>query len=93
MFLGKGVQEICSKCTGEHPLRSVISIKLQGNFIEITHRHGCFTVNLLHIFRAPFPRNTSGWLLLFFPDASHLCLSEGVDLREDVDSPTRLESR
>ena len=93
MFLGKGVLEICSKFTGEHPCRSAISIKLQSNFIEITHRHGCFTVNLLHIFRTAFPKNTSGWLLLFFLDASHLCLSEGVDLKEDVDSPTRLESR
>ena len=44
--------------------RSVISIKLLCNFIEITFRHGCSPVNLLHIFRTPFPRNTSGWLLL-----------------------------
>ena len=34
------------------------------NFIEIIRRHGCFPVNLLHIFRAPFSKNTSGWLLL-----------------------------
>ena len=34
------------------------------NFIEITLRHGCSPVKLLHIFRAPFPKNTSGWLLL-----------------------------
>ena len=26
--------------------------------------HGCFPVNLLDIFRTPFPMNTSGWLLL-----------------------------
>ena len=26
--------------------------------------HRCSPVNLLHIFRTPFPRNTSGWLLL-----------------------------
>ena len=32
----------------------------------IALRHGCSPVNLLHIFRAPFPRNTSGWLLLVF---------------------------
>ena len=38
--------------------------KLQSNFIEIALRHGCSPVNLLHIFRTPFPRNTSGWLLL-----------------------------
>ena len=38
--------------------------KLQSNFIEIALRHGCSPVNLLHIFRTPFPRNTSWWLLL-----------------------------
>ena len=38
--------------------------KVAYNFIEITLRHGCFPVNLLHIFRTPFPRNTSGRLLL-----------------------------
>ena len=52
MFLKKGVLKIYSKFTGEHPSRSVISIKL------LSH------VNLLHIFRTPFPKNTSGWLLL-----------------------------
>ena len=32
VFLGKGVLKICSKLTGEHSCRSVISIKLQSNF-------------------------------------------------------------
>ena len=32
--------------------------------IEITFRHGCSPVNLLHIFRTPFSRITSWWLLL-----------------------------
>ena len=35
-----------------------------SNFIEITLRHGCFPINLLHIFRTPFPKNTFGRLLL-----------------------------
>ena len=26
--------------------------------------HGCFPVNLLHIFRKVFPKSSSGWLLL-----------------------------
>ena len=39
-------------------------LHLQSNFIEFTLRLGCSHVNLMHIFRAPFPRNTSGWLLL-----------------------------
>ena len=46
------------------PCRRFISIKLLCNFIEIAHWHGCFPVNLLHIFKTPFPRNTSGLLLL-----------------------------
>ena len=64
MFLGKGVLKLCSKFTGEYPCRSVISIKMQSNFIEITLRHRCYPVNLLHIFRACFPEYTSGRLLL-----------------------------
>ena len=39
---------------------------LQNKFIEITLRHGCSPVNLLHIFRTPFIKNTFGWLLLHF---------------------------
>ena len=64
VFLRKGLLKICSKFTWEHACRSAISIKLQSNFIEIAFRHGFSTVNLLHIFRIPFPRNTYGWLLL-----------------------------
>ena len=33
--------------------------------IKIALRHGCSPVNLEHIFRTPFPKNTSGGLLLF----------------------------
>ena len=66
MFLGKGVPETWSKFVGEHPCRNGISIKLQSNFIEIALQHGCSPVNLLHIFRTPFPRNTFGCLLLDF---------------------------
>ena len=47
----KGVQKIRSKFTGEHS-------------VEITLRHGCSLVNLLNIFRTPFPKNTSEELLL-----------------------------
>ena len=55
VFLLKGVLKICSKFTGEHPCRSII---------EITLPHGCSPVNLLHIFRKPFTKNTSERLLL-----------------------------
>ena len=57
VFLSKGVLKICSKFTGEHSCRSV------SNFIKITLPYSWSPVNLLHIFRIPFPRNSSGWLL------------------------------
>ena len=64
VFSGKGVLKICCNFTGEHPCRSVISIKLFYNFIKITLRHGCSHVNLLHIFRKSFHKNTFEWQLL-----------------------------
>ena len=64
VFLGKGVLEVCSKTTGEQPRPSTISIKLQSNFIEIELRHGYSPVNLVHISRTSFPKNTSERLLL-----------------------------
>ena len=66
VFLGKCILKICSKFTREHPCRSAISIKMQSNFVEITLQHGCSPVNLLHIFRTTFLKNSSGWLLLLF---------------------------
>ena len=36
------------------------------NFIEITLWHECSPINLLHILRTPFPKNTSKGLLLNF---------------------------
>ena len=66
VFLGEGVLKIWRNDTVEQPCWSAISIKLQSNFIEITLRHGCSPVNLLHIFRTAFPKNTSEQLLLVF---------------------------
>ena len=40
-------------------------LKLQSNFIEIALRHGCSPVNLLHISRTSFYKNTHGGLLLY----------------------------
>ena len=56
VFLRKCVLKICSKFIGEQQCQSLISIKLLCNFIEITLRHGCFPVNLLHIFWTPFSK-------------------------------------
>ena len=64
VFLGKGVLTICSKFTGEHPYQSVISIKLQSNFIKITLRYRCSPVHLLDVLRTTFRKNTFEGLLL-----------------------------
>ena len=43
---------------------------MQSNFIEIALRNGCSPVNLLYSLRTPFPKNTSGWLLLMLSTLS-----------------------
>ena len=93
MFLRKGVLKICSKFTGEHPCRSVISIKLQSNFIEITLWHGCSPVNLLRIFRTLFSKNTFGWLLLYISITSRQNIIQVVkyfsfDKHQPTESPS-----
>ena len=62
--LQKGALKIWSNFTGKHPRGKKISIKLLCNFIKMTLPHGCSPVNLLHIFRTPFNKNTSGGMLL-----------------------------
>ena len=73
--------KISSKFTGEHPCLSVMSIKLLCRFIEITLCHGCSPVNLLHIFRTPFLKNTSEWLLLILLEEINAASSKYVDLQ------------
>ena len=58
VFLGKGVRKFAPN------LQENNHAEVRSNFIEITLRHGCSPVNWLHIFRTPFPKNTSGRLLL-----------------------------
>ena len=65
-FLVKGVLKIFSKFTGEHPCQSAISIKLLCKVIEIALRYGCSPVDLLHIIRTPFSKNTSRRILKHF---------------------------
>ena len=81
VFLGKGVLKICSKFTGEHRCRSVISIKLLCNFIEIVFQYGCSLANFLHILehlfirthrKCCFCRLEAFWKLRILP----LCSSE-----------------
>ena len=81
--LGKGVMKICSKFNAEQTCQSVISIKLLSNFIEITLRHGCSPVNLLHIFRTPFTENTF-WRLLLYHDTINEHTSTNSELSADL---------
>ena len=55
-----------------YPCQSVILIKLLGSFTEITLLYGCSLVNLLHIFRTLFPKNTSGGPLLKIERIKHV---------------------
>ena len=64
VFLRKSILKLYRKFIREQPYWSVISIKLLYNFIEIALWHGCSPVNLLHISRTPFLKNTSRRLLL-----------------------------
>ena len=45
-------------------LRKSCSENMQSNLTEITFRHGCAPVNLLHISRTPFIKKISECLLL-----------------------------
>ena len=56
------------------------SYYIQSNFIEITLRHGCSPVNLLHYFRAPFYKNTSECLLLPFDPGANVAERSGSKL-------------
>ena len=50
-----------------------VEVRFQSNFIEMALRHWCSPVNLLHIFRTPFPKNTSGWLPLYVTSKLFRC--------------------
>ena len=84
VLIGKGLLKIFSKFTEEHPCRSAISIKLQNNFFEITLWHGCSPVNLRPIFRTPFYKNTSGWLLLYMSPESKVYLASSQAVTTNI---------
>ena len=58
VFLGKGVQKICSRFTGEHTYRSGISIKLQSWTWVFS------SIFAAYFLSTPSPKNTSGKPLL-----------------------------
>ena len=74
----------CSKLTGEHPCRSVISVKLQSNFSEIMLQHGCSPVNLLYIFITPFLKKPSGWLFQFIQIADINMFLKYLNVSKDI---------
>ena len=71
MFLAKGVLRICSKFTGEQPCRSAKQLYWNHSLAWV------FSCKLLHIFRTPFPRSNSGWLLL--------CIGTIKDINKKLD--------
>ena len=58
---------------------------LLRNFIEIKLQRGCSPVNLPHIFRIPFLKNTSGWVLL--------CLEGINDFLEHCEMKRRISAK
>ena len=67
VFLGKGCSETMQQIYRRTPMPKCNFNKVawQSNFIKMTLQHGYSPVNLLHIFRKPFPKNTCGRLLLY----------------------------
>ena len=54
------------------------------DFNKVALWHGCSPVNLPHIFRIPFPMNTSGRFLLFFQNKKRKCdLQSNFKIQED----------
>ena len=62
--LKKSCSENMQQIYRKTPLLKCDFNKVALHFIEIVLQHGYFPVNLLHIFRTPFLKNTSGLLLL-----------------------------
>ena len=58
VFLEQSVLKTCNDFTGEYQCGSVILIKLLCNFIKIGLPNDCSPVNLLHVSRTLFYKNT-----------------------------------
>ena len=64
-FFRGGLQKGCSENMQQIYRRTPMP-KCDFNKVAKQLRHECSPVNLLHIFRTPFLKNSSGWLLLTF---------------------------
>ena len=62
--LGKKCSENMQQIYRRTPKPKCDFNKVACNFVEIILLHGCSPVNLLHIFRTRFPKDTPGQLLL-----------------------------
>ena len=51
------------------------------DFNNLTLRYGCSPVNLMYIFRTPFPKNPSGELFLILTLISYPCYRKELNLR------------
>ena len=71
----RGVLKKCSKFTGKHPCRSVLSIKLQSKFIESHFGVGVLLYICCIFLEHLFPKNTSGGLLEWINCSGFLSLS------------------
>ena len=67
------MEKVFSKYAANLQENTHIEVRFQSNFIEMALRHWCSPVNLLHIFRTPFPKNTSGWLPLYVTSKLFRC--------------------
>ena len=65
VFFRKGVLKVCSKFAKEHPYRSVISIKFLKQLYWNRFSAWVFSCKFAAYFRTPFPKNTSGCLILY----------------------------
>ena len=69
--MSNGMYQIVFWCTIHQTLPEILNVKLNcfSNFIEIPLLHGCSPVNLVHIFRTPFP-TSEGLLLSCYSECS-----------------------
>ena len=66
-------RERCSENTQQINRRTAMP-----KLIGISIRHGCSSVNLLHIFRTSIPKNTYGGLLLEFENSNGFSVFKGL---------------
>ena len=71
----------------KHPLWGVVRKRCSENMQQIYRRtptlkcnFGCSPVNLLHIFRTPFPRTSEGLLLALLPKAYSTLFQEELEI-------------